>query len=293
MKLDKVAEVEINADLKKYNTYRIGGIAKRVIHPYSLENVKGILEAIKDANEKYFILGNGSNVILPDEDYDGNIIMFDLLNKIEVDKEINEACVEAGVKLGVLNETLLKDEYINFYWANSIPGTLGGAIVGNAGAYNHEIFEYLISVTVLDKDYNLIELKKEDIEYGYRHTNLNKYIVLQAKFNVEKGDVLETRELIKEQALKRMKSQPLNMPNAGSVFKNPEGDSAGRLIDSLGLKGYNIGGARVSDVHANFIVNDGDATSKDIKDLIKYVQKEVYDNYKIELELEQKIVRWN
>ena len=293
MKLDKVAEVEINADLKKYNTYRIGGIAKRVIHPYSLENVKGILEAIKDANEKYFILGNGSNVILPDEDYDGNIIMFDLLNKIEVDKEINEACVEAGVKLGVLNETLLKDEYISFYWANSIPGTLGGAIVGNAGAYNHEIFEYLISVTVLDKDYNLIELKKEDIEYGYRHTNLNKYIVLQAKFNVEKGDVLETRELIKEQALKRMKSQPLNMPNAGSVFKNPEGDSAGRLIDSLGLKGYNIGGARVSDVHANFIVNDGDATSKDIKDLIKYVQKEVYDNYKIELELEQKIVRWN
>ena len=293
MKLDKVAEVEINADLKKYNTYRIGGIAKRVIHPYSLENVKGILEAIKDANEKYFILGNGSNVILPDEDYDGNIIMFDLLNKIEVDKEINEACVEAGVKLGVLNETLLKDEYISFYWANSIPGTLGGAIVGNAGAYNHEIFEYLISVTVLDKDYNLIELKKEDIEYGYRHTNLNKYIVLQAKFNVEKGDVLETRELIKEQALKRMKSQPLNMPNAGSVFKNPEGDSAGRLIDSLGLKGYNIGGARVSDVHANFIVNDGDATSKDIKGLIKYVQKEVYDNYKIELELEQKIVRWN
>ena len=293
MKLDKVAEVEINADLKKYNTYRIGGMAKRVIHPYSLENVKGILEAIKDANEKYFILGNGSNVILPDEDYDGNIIMFDLLNKIEVDKEINEACVEAGVKLGVLNETLLKDEYISFYWANSIPGTLGGAIVGNAGAYNHEIFEYLISVTVLDKDYNLIELKKEDIEYGYRHTNLNKYIVLQAKFNVEKGDVLETRELIKEQALKRMKSQPLNMPNAGSVFKNPEGDSAGRLIDSLGLKGYNIGGARVSDVHANFIVNDGDATSKDIKDLIKYVQKEVYDNYKIELELEQKIVRWN
>ena len=141
MKLDKVAEVEINADLKKYNTYRIGGIAKRVIHPYSLENVKGILEAIKDANEKYFILGNGSNVILPDEDYDGNIIMFDLLNKIEVDKEINEACVEAGVKLGVLNETLLKDEYISFYWANSIPGTLGGAIVGNAGAYNHEIFE--------------------------------------------------------------------------------------------------------------------------------------------------------
>jgi len=293
MKLDKVAEVEINADLKKYNTYRIGGIAKRVIHPYSLENVKGILEAIKDANEKYFILGNGSNVILPDEDYDGNIIMFDLLNKIEVDRKINEACVEAGVKLGVLNETLLKDEYISFYWANSIPGTLGGAIVGNAGAYNHEIFEYLISVTVLDKDYNLIELKKEDIEYGYRHTNLNKYIVLQAKFNVKKGDVLETRELIKEQALKRMKSQPLNMPNAGSVFKNPEGDSAGRLIDSLGLKGYNIGGARVSDVHANFIVNDGDATSKDIKDLIKYVQKEVYDNYKIELELEQKIVRWN
>ena len=293
MILDKIAEVEENVDLKKYNTYRIGGCAKRVIHPYTVKDVKKVFETINKADEKYYILGNGSNVILPDEDYDGNIIMFDLLNNIEVDKEKDEVFVEAGVKLGVLNETLLKNEYISFYWANSIPGTLGGALVGNAGAYNHEIFEFLVSVTVLDKEYNIIKLDKDDIEYGYRHSGLNKYIVLGAKFKVEKGNVEEIRELIKEQALKRMKSQPLNMPNAGSVFRNPEGDAAGRLIDSLGLKGYSIGGASVSEVHANFIVNDGNATSKDIKDLIKYLQKEVKDNYNIELKLEQKIVRWN
>jgi UDP-N-acetylmuramate dehydrogenase len=293
MKLDKIAEVEENADLKKYNTYKIGGYAKRIIHPYSLKDVKKVLDEIKKADESYYILGNGSNVILPDEDYNGNIIVFDLLNNIEINKDKDEIEVEAGVTLGVLNETLLKNEYVNFYWANSIPGTLGGALVGNAGAYNHEIFEYLVSVTVIDKNGDLIKLKKDEIEYGYRRSNLNKCIVLGAKFKVEKGDVDEARELIKEQALKRMKSQPLSMPNAGSVFKNPEGDAAGRLIDSLGLKGYSIGGAMVSEVHANFIVNGGNATSKDIKELIKYIQKEVYDNYKIELELEQKIVRWN
>lgn len=280
-----------NVDLKKYTTLGVGGITKYLIEVTSENNLVSLIKYLKDNKIKYFILGNGSNVILDDSYFDGVIIRVNKLNKIEVNDDLVTA--SCGVKLGFLNNIALQHGLVSLYFASLIPGEVGASVMGNAGCYNHSLMEYVQSVKVLTKDGNIINISKSEIDYGYRYTSLKGNIILSVTFKLEKGDPLETLKLIKENNDKRMASQPLDTKNVGSIFKNPEGFSAGKLIDDLGLKGYHIGDAYVSEKHANFIVNKGDATYLDILNLINYIKLKVFEHYKISLEVEPKIISWS
>ncbi len=218
------------------------------------------------------------------------IISLKNFNKIKIDNDICEA--DAGVSLPLLSNELLKLEYTNFAWASSIPGNIGGSVKGNAGCFGSEIFDDLISVNVL-KDDNIITLNKDDIKYKYRETNLNDYVILSAKFNLTKDDLEETNFNLKKWKIFRNENQPYDQKSGGSTFRNPEGYSAGKLIDDLGLKGYSIGGAKVSEKHANFIINYNNASSSDIINLINYIKEKVKEKYDIELILENKIIKWD
>lgn len=283
-------ELKENVDLKKYNTLSIGGVAKYLYYPKNSEELLESLKVIKDAGYKWFIIGGGSNIILPDEDFDGVIISLRKIKKIKIIN--NVATIDAGVTLAFLNNSLFKKGYTNFIWASGIPGTLGGALKINAGAFEHSMFENLISIRGI-KDGEIIEIKKEDIEYGYRYTNLKDIIIVSGTFNVNKGDSFKAVELMKNWTEERIDTQPLDYFNAGSTFKNPSNDYAGRLIESCGLKGRSINDAKVSTKHANFIINKKNATSKDIIELIDIVKKEVKEKENVDLILENEIIIWD
>lgn len=282
---------KMNIDLKNYNTYKIGGIAKYLIKPKTAYDLKPIFDELKNKNIPYLLLGGGSNVILPDEDFNGAIIKLDNLNEVEFKDSICYA--GAGILLNKLIKTCIDNGYVNLKKLYGIPGTLGGAIRGNAGCNNDEIFNYLISILVYD-DGVIKYLNKEDIDYGYRETSFkkNNMIILGAILKIELGDANEAYEYIKEIFKDRISKQPLEYPSAGSVFKNPKGNSAGKLIDECGLKNLSIGGAKVSDKHANFIINYEFAKSSDIIKLIEEIKKEVKLKKNIDLELEQIIIKW-
>lgn len=282
-----------NESLKKYNTYKIGGKAKFLIKPYDINNLKKLLEYLNNKKIQYLLLGKGSNVILPDENYNGVVILLDKLNKIEI--KDNLVTVEAGTILNNFINECINNNLGGLENLYGIPGTVGGAIVGNAGCNKSEISDNLIEITYL-KDGNIISKNKKDCLFEYRNSefrNKNDIIILSAKFLLEYKDKEGMKQIIKNNITKRKKNQPLEYPNAGSVFKNPINNSAGKLIDEAGLKNYNIGGAFISDKHANFIINKNSATSKDILSLIEYIKKEVLKKYNINLELEQIIIKYN
>ena len=290
--MNEFGSVLENVDLKKYNTYGIGGIAKYMVFPSSEEKLVKLLHYIKNEKMSWYILGGGSNVIIPDEDYNGVIINLKELNNYEFDKDIINA--ESGISLGKLVNVMLDAGYTNLSSLMGIPGLLGGAIIGNAGAYGTSIFDYIISIKFIDEDGNIKELNKEEIKYDYRWTEFKekKVIVLSAKIRCINGPVAEAKEKIKENLEKRKKSQPLEYKNAGSVFRNPPSHAAGYLIEHSGLKGITVGGAMVSEKHANFIINFNNATSRDIIKLVELIKSKVKDVYNVELELEQVKVNW-
>ena len=290
--MNEFGSVLENVDLKKYNTYGIGGIAKYMVFPSSEEKLVKLIDYLKNEKMSWYILGGGSNVIIPDEDYDGVIINLKELNNYEFDKDIIN--VESGISLGKLVSVMLDAGYTNLSSLMGIPGLLGGAIIGNAGAYGTSIFDYIISVKFIDEDGNIKELNKEEIKYDYRWTEFKekKVIVLSAKIKCINGPVAETKEKIKENLEKRRKSQPLEYKSAGSVFRNPPSHAAGYLIEHSGLKGITVGGAMVSEKHANFIINFNNATSRDIIKLVELIKSKVKDVYNVELELEQVKVNW-
>lgn len=290
--MNEYGEVLENVNLKDYNSYKIGGRAKYIVKPYNLDNLIKLISYLNDNNMNYFVLGGGSNVILPDEDYDGCIILLSNLRGIGIDNDIVK--VESGISLNLLIMTLIDNNLSGLENLYGIPGTLGGAIRGNAGCHGSEISDTIVSVIYLE-DGKINTITKNDCKFSYRNSlfkNDKNKIILGTEFKLVSGNKEEMLEIIKEHQRKRIDSQPLNYPNAGSVFKNPKSEFAGKLIEELGLKGYNIGDAYISEKHANFIVNKGNATSKDIISLIKYVQNEVMKNYNIELELEQEIIKF-
>ena len=290
--MKEYGEVKEFVDLKKYNTYGIGGISKYLVMPEDIDDLSSLIKYLNKEGIPWYVLGGGSNVILPDEDFDGAIIKLDKLNRVVIDNDIIIA--ESGVSLGMFVNTLLDHGFVNYAHLMGIPGTLGGAIVGNAGAYNVSIFDYLISVSIIDADGNKKILNKEDIKYDYRYTEFKgkNSIVVAASFKGIYGDVALVREQIQLNLEKRRNTQPLEYKNAGSVFKNPPEYSAGYLIDHAGLKGLTVGGAKVSEKHANFIINYDNATSRDIIKLIGIIKNTVEDKFNIELNLEQVIVKW-
>ena len=292
-KLEEYAIVYENESLKKYNTFRLEATAKYIIYPHSVGDLIEVLKILRDEKIEFDILGNGSNIILKEGFYDKAFIKLDEMNGIEVYPDLDILYAEAGATL--YNIVLKSLEYglTGLEFAHAIPASLGGAITGNAGAYNACVMDYVVSVTVLNKNYDIKILEHEKIEYGYRYTQFkgnNDYIILAAKFYLRKGDKENSLAMIKDRRDRRLASQPLEYPSAGSVFRNPEGDYAGRLIESCGLKGYRIGGAMVSEKHANFIINYDHATPDDIRKLINYVHDVVLEKTKVDLIIEQEFL---
>ena len=293
--LKKYGDIEEHASLKNLNTYHIDGSVRYLISPYSVNDLVNVLKTLNENNIRYFILGNGSNIVLQDEEYNGAFIKMNYINGIEIHPKLNLAYAEAGAMLPKLVQESINNSLMGLEFAAGIPGTVGGSIYGNAGAYNACILDYIISVTVLDENLEVKVIEHEDISYSYRNTMFKeekKYIILGAKFFLKEGDKENSKEIIEDRRNRRISSQPLEFPSAGSVFRNPEGDYAGRLIESCNLKGYKIGGAEVSEKHANFIINSNNATGKDIQDLINYVHDTVLSKTKVDLHIEQEFVDW-
>ena len=278
--------------LRNYNTYRINTICKFLVFPKTVEELIEIINYLKENKIKYYMLGNGSNVIFSMEYYDGIIIKLDNLNNI-IYKD-NLVTAEAGCSLIKLSLDTIEKGLSGMEFGAAIPGCVGASVAMNAGAYNSDISEILKEITVLTPNNEIIVMKNNELNFSYRDSFLKKnkdYIVLSATFKLENGNVEEMKKHVQERNKKRLASQPLDMPSAGSVFRNPENNFAGALIERNNLKGCNINGAEVSTKHANFIVNKGNATGKDIIELIEKIQKEIREKENIELKLEQIIVR--
>ena len=280
-----------NASLKKYNTYKIDTTCSYLVFPKSIDELITIIKYLKENNITYLILGNGSNVILSKEHYDYVIIKLDKLNNIEYHDNI--VVVGSGYSLSKLAIETINKGLDGLTFAAGIPGCVGASTAMNAGAYNSDMASVVKEVKVLDKNLNIVTLNNQDLQYEYRDSFLKKhpeYIVLETTFELSKNDPEIMKNIIDERRKKRMASQPLDLPNAGSVFRNPENMYAGELIEKSNLKGFTIGGACVSEKHANFIVNTNNAKGIDVVKLIKKVKKEVKNKYNVELKLEQIII---
>ena len=283
----------MNESLKKHTTYGIGGPADLMIFPKSKQDLIKVIEIINKNKIQLTILGSGSNVLVSDNGIRGAVISLkNSLKKIEVDNNILYA--ECGTMLGKIVKHAVKNNLIGLENLNGVPGTLGGALIMNAGAWGGEISENLIHVEVINSKSEIQKIQKKDLNFSYRQSSFNKDdILLSAKFNLKKAD----KDIIKENFIEaqsgRKKSQPLNKRSAGSLFKNPKNNSAGKLLDEAGLKGFSIGDAKISEKHANFFINDGDATSKDMLMLIKKAHKDVKDKFNVNLSLEVKLMGFN
>lgn len=278
--------------LKNYNTYKINTNAKFLVYPSNEKELILILKKLKEDKIKYFILGNGSNIIFSMDYYDGVIIKLDNLNQVEYYDDT--VTVGAGYLLSKIALETVKKGYSGLIFATGIPGTVGASTAMNAGAYNSDMSNVVKSVKVLNENNEIITLNNKELMYTYRDSYLKSHknlIVLSTTFKLTKDENIEDmKKQIEERCQKRIATQPLNEPNAGSVFRNPDNMYAGELIEKSNLKGYNINGAEISTKHANFIVNKGGATGKDIIELIKKVQKEIKEKYNVDLKLEQIIV---
>ena len=287
MSIEEYGKVTKDFDLVNNNTYKVHSICNYYIEVSDVIKLTKLINYLKKENTKYLIIGNGSNIILPSQ-YNG-IVIKPLFYDLEIDGEY--LTVGSSYMINKLAMESIEHNLTGLEWASGIPGTIGASIYGNAGAYKDEISNYVEEIEVLENDKVKI-LKKNDIFFSYRETSLQKkdLIILKAKLKLSKGNKEESLAIVKDRLERRTASQPLNYPSAGSVFRNPEGLFAGKLIEDLGLKGKQIGGAQISEKHANFIINIGNATGEDIVNLIKLIITEVKKEYNIDLFLEQKII---
>ncbi|MBP3841385.1 MAG: UDP-N-acetylmuramate dehydrogenase [Bacilli bacterium] len=290
---NNIGKIEREVFLSKYTTYKVGGLCSCVIYPKDVNKLVKLIKLIKKYNLKYKVIGNGSNLIFSDKKYDGVIIKLSALDQIKIVG--NKITVGAGYSLIKLSNMATKASLTGLEFAAGIPGTVGGAIFMNAGAYKSDMGYIVKDVKVLTPENEIINLTNREMDFHYRTSFLQKhpeYICLEVVLRLKKGKKSEIEDLIKDRRKRRLETQPLEFPSAGSVFRNPEGDAAGRIIESLGLKGLTKGGAQVSPKHANFIVNIGGASANDIRELIMYVKNTVKDNYDIDLKVEQEFVNW-
>lgn len=292
MNIDKI-NIKENESMSKHTTYKVGGEVKYFITPASIEELIDLLKKLRKDNTNYIIIGNGSNTIFSNNYYDGVVINLSNLNKVEF--EDKKVYVEAGYQLIRLAIDAANRNLSGLEFAAGIPGNVGGSIYMNAGAYKSDMSNIIDEVTFLDEDLNIKTLKKEELEFGYRESIFQKhnYIIISCVMSLTSGDKNEILEIINNRKERRMSSQPLEYPSAGSVFRNPSDTVfAGKLIEDLGLKGYSIGGAKISEKHANFIINTGNATGEDIKKLIDYIKGLVKEKYNIELHVEQRFMNF-
>ena len=288
-----IGKVLINEKISNYTTYRVGGKVRAICFPNTEDDLITLVKLLKERKIKYFVLGNGSNVLFSDNLYDGIIIKLDNFNKITINDNIIE--VEAGYPLVKLSNDAMRNSLVGLEFASGIPGTVGGAIFMNAGAYGEDMSKIVKKVRILNSEGEIVELGKEEMEFSYRTSILQSHldhVCLSAVLELEHGKKEEIEEIMQKRRETRKSTQPLNYPSAGSVFRNPEGMYAGKLIEDMGLKGYTIGRAMVSEKHANFIINTGNAKASDIKRIIDYIKQKALVKYNIKLRVEQRLINW-
>lgn len=281
--------VLVDEPMKKHTTFRVGGNADYFVMPRTIEEIQQVVALCKNENLPYYILGNGSNLLVGDKGYRGVIIqIYKEMNEITVEGECIRA--RAGALLSKVGSVALEAGLAGFEFAAGIPGAVGGAVVMNAGAYGGEMKDILASAMVLTEDGTILTLKNEELELGYRTSIIAKknYIVLEAEYQLQRGDKAEIRAKMDELKKQRVTKQPLEYASAGSTFKRPEGYFAGKLIQDAGLRGFQVGGAQVSEKHCGFVINKGDATAADIVELMRQVSEKVYQEFGVTLEPEVK-----
>ena len=292
--LDKDS-IKYNEPMKKHTTMKVGGLCDCMVEPSSIEEIQKVLEYVKENNIKYYIIGNGSNLLVKDEGVHALIIK--IANKFS-GFEVNGEYIKAysGCSVPKLSQIAKENSLSGLEFACGIPGSVGGGIRMNAGAYGSEMVNVVEKVGFLDENGNLKEIDGKDTHFTYRHSMFvdnPQYVVVYAIYKLVKGNKEEISKIMEENMNSRKQKQPIEYPNFGSVFKRPEGYFVGKLVDDCGLKGYKIGGAQVSTKHSGFMINIGDATCKDVLDLIEYVKEKVYEKFNVKLQEEVVILGGN
>ena len=279
--------------LSGYTTFKVGGPADVLVEPASVEELRAVMDTVRDEGAQYVVLGNGSNVLVKDSGFRGVVIIIgEGMNGIEVDADRCTVKSGAGAMLGEVARAAARESLAGLEFASGIPGSMGGGVFMNAGAYGGELSHVITGVDALMPDGSIRHFKADELDFGYRHSVFydNGGIIISAEMKLEHGDKNEINEKMKDLNRRRVEKQPLNFPSAGSMFKRPEGYFAGKLIQDAGCQGLSVGGALVSQKHAGFIVNKGGASAQDILELIKLVQMRVMDEFGVTLETEVRII---
>lgn len=283
-------DIEIDEPMKNHTSFKVGGPVDILVNPENYQQVLNIIKLCKENNVPYYIIGNGTNLLVKDGGIRGLVIKICKLNEITL--EGDRIIAKSGALLKDVSDLALEQSLTGFEFACGIPGSIGGAVAMNAGAYNGEISNVIESAKIIDNDGNIRVLNKDELELGYRMSSILKYgyTVIEVTFKLQKGEQKKIQDRIEDLSKRRSEKQPLEYPSAGSTFKRPEGYFAAKLIEDSGLKGFNVGDAEVSEKHSGFIINKGDATAKDILDLIKLVQNKVKENFDVDLFTEVRIM---
>lgn len=292
-RLDEIKQIKVLYDenMAKHTTFRCGGSTKALCIPETVEALCNVISFCRENDIKYFVMGNGSNLLVRDEGFDGVIIKIGA-NMNSISAEENVIIAESGALLSTLSRFAAKRGLSGLEFAEGIPGTVGGAVYMNAGAYDGEIKDVLVSSTCLTPDGNVITMGAEEHDLGYRKSAFqsNGYILLASVFMLKEDNIETIKAKMDDFAVRRKEKQPLELPSAGSTFKRPKGYFAGKLIQDCGLKGYRIGGAEVSTKHSGFVVNVDNATATDVIELISHIKKEVKKQVGVNLVEEVRII---
>lgn len=278
-----------NEPMSLHTTFRIGGNADIFVTPANISELENIVRELNSRSVSYFVVGNGSNLLVSDNGIDGVVISTENLNSVEIQE--TEIYADAGLKLSSLSSAATKNSLSGLEFAGGIPGTVGGAVYMNAGAYDGEIKNVISFVRVIHNG-KITDVQAEDCEFGYRKSVFQRTgdIILGASFKLTPGNSDEIHSKVIELNTRRKLKQPLEFPSAGSVFKRPEGHFAGKLIQDAGLGGFSIGGAQVSEKHCGFIINKGGATAEDVLNLIKHIKMSVYVRFGVKLQEEIRFI---
>lgn len=284
-------QIQIEEPMRNHTTFRVGGPAEFFVQPKTAQEVQGLVKLCKEKEVPYYIVGNGSNLLVSDKGYDGVIIhLFKNMSAMRI--EGNKVYVQAGALLSKVAVQAGRKGLTGMEFASGIPGTIGGALVMNAGAYGGEMKDVVRLVQVMCEDGSFREYTGADMEFGYRTSRVlhEKSVALEAVLELTPGDPTAIQNRMEELKEARITKQPLNYASAGSTFKRPEGYFAGKLIQDAGLSGFSVGDAQVSEKHCGFVINRGEATAADVADLIRKVQEQVYEKFQVKLEPEVRML---
>ncbi len=283
-------QIAFNEPMSKHTSFKIGGLAECYVKVNTLEEMQEVLKIVNTHKIPLTIIGNGTNILVTDNGIKGIVAKINIKN-IELNEK-NIVKVGAGNTLAEIAQVLMQNELEGFEELSGIPGTIGGALRMNAGAHGKEIKDVVLNATVIDYDGNIITFSNEEMQFEYRNSifSKEKYIILEAEIQLEKGNKEEIKEKMKSFANWRKERQPLEYPNAGSTFKRGDGFITAQLIDECGLKGFSIGGAQISAKHAGFIINTGTATAEDVIKLVEHTKQEIFKKFNKEIKLEIEII---